>query len=117
MSIQGDIRTALASVASGRVYADAAPDNAPLPLVVYRRTGHFPEMTLNGYAGLTRSAFVFEAWAATKDGAVALAGEVVTAIDAGAGLTIKYREPADADEYESSTDQYVDLVAYSFWHA
>ena len=116
MSIQGDISTALASVASGRVYADAAPDNAPLPLVVYRRSGHFPEMTLNGYAGLTRSAFVFEAWATTKDGAVALAAAVAAAIDAASGLTIKYREPADADEYENTTDQYVDLVGYSFWH-
>ena len=117
MSIQSDIVTALASVAGGRVYPEAAPEDAALPFVIYRRTLYEPVMTLTGYAGATRSAFMFECWATTKAVALSTAAAVQSAIEAAAPITTKYREPASGEDFEPASDQYVEPVAYTFWHA
>jgi hypothetical protein len=117
MTIQTDIITALASVASGKVYPEAAPEDVAVPLVIYRRIAHEPLMTLQGYSGSTRSSFVFECWATTKQGALTLAASVITAIDAASPLTTKYRENVSGEDYESQYDQFVEPVQYSFWHA
>lgn len=116
MSIETDIVTALASVASGRVYPDAAPQDAALPLVIIKRVSSEPLMTLQGYAGLTKSEFSFECWGSTKSSAVSTRDAVFTAIDAAAGLTIKTREQSGSEEYEPNTDQYAEVAQYSFWH-
>jgi hypothetical protein len=117
MSVQSDIKTALAGIASNRVYPAAAPDAAALPHVVYRKAGAEPLMTLQGYAGTTRYTFVFECWARTYAEAITLAEQVRTALEAAAALKPMYREPADADDYEPVVDEFLELVAYSFWHA
>lgn len=117
MSIQSDIKTVLASVAGGRVYPEAAPDNAALPLVVYRKVSSEPLMTLQGYAGTTRFVFVFDCWARTYLEAMSIADSVRTAIEAAAALKPLTREPADPDDYEPAVDQFVEPVLYSFWHA
>lgn len=117
MSIQSDIKTALTGIASNRVYPEAAPDNASLPLVVYRKVSSEPLMTLQGYAGTTRFVFVFDCWARTYQEAMTLADSVRTAIEAAAALKPLTREPADPDDYEPSVDQFVEPVLYSFWHA
>jgi hypothetical protein len=116
MSIQSDIKTALAGIAGNRVYPEAAPENATLPLVVYRKTGAEPLMTLQGYAGMTRFSFVFECWARTYAEAITLADQVRTAIEAAAALKPQYRDFADPDDYEPAVDQFLESVAYSFWH-
>jgi len=117
MSIQSDIKTALAAVASGRVYPEAAPDNAALPFVVYRKVAADPLMTLQGYAGQTRFTIVFDCWARTYAEAITLADQVRTAVEAAAALKPQYREPADPDVYEPSVDQFVEPVVYSIWHS
>lgn len=116
MSLQSDIKTALAGIASNRVYPEAAPDNSTLPLVVYRKSGAEPLMTLSGYAGMTRFTVIFDCWARTYAEAITLAEQVRTALEAAASLKPMYREPADADDYEPAVDQFVESVAYSFWH-
>jgi hypothetical protein len=117
MSIQSDLKTALASVASGRVYTDAAPQDAVLPFVIFRRLSNEPLMLLNGYSGVTRSSFIFESWATTKSAALTTASAVATAIDSAAALNSRFREPISGDDYEPNTDQFVELVQYSFWHS
>lgn len=116
MSLQSDIKTALAGIAGNRVYPEAAPDAASLPLVVYRKAGSEPLMTLQGYAGTTRFTMVFDCWARTYAEAITLADQVRTALEAAAALKPMYREPADADDYEPVVDQFVEPVSYSFWH-
>jgi len=116
VSIQSEIITALASVAGARVYPDLAPQDAALPLVIYKRTAYEPLMKLDGYASLTKSTFMFECWATTKAGSLTLAGQVQTAIEASV-IAVKFREPSTGDEYEVQVDQFVEPIAYSFWHA
>jgi len=123
MTIHSDIVTALAGVASGQVYPDAAPENVEPPLVIYRRLAYDPLMTLQGYAGQARSTFLFECWGkptssiTAKASALALAASVQSAIDGAAGLTIKYREPVSGDQYEVETLELMEPVQYSFWHS
>jgi len=39
MALEASIKTALASVAGGRVYPDTTPDNVTFPCVVYQQVG------------------------------------------------------------------------------
>ena len=114
MTIQSDITTALASVASGRVYPDAAPQDAAMPFVVYRRTAFEPIMTLQGAATNARSTFVFEAYATTLAGALTLAASVVAALVA--AFPGAWREAADGETYEPVIDAFMEPAVYSFWH-
>ncbi len=122
MTIHADIVTALAAVASGNVFPDAAPENVEPPLVIYRRIAYEPLMTLQGYAGIAMSTFLFECWAKPtttttgKAGALALAGQVQAAIDAGT-FTSKWREPVSGDQYDIETSELMEPVQYSFWHS
>ena len=114
MSIQSDITTALAAVASGQVYPDAAPEAVDYPFVVYRRTAFEPIMTLQGPADNARSTFVFESYATTLAGALTLADAVIAAIVA--AFPGAWREAGDAETYEPVVDSFMEPVVYSFWH-
>lgn len=115
MSIQSDIVTALASVASGRVYPQVAPAEAALPFVVYRVLSKNPLGLLTGHGGVTQFSVVFECYAATYAAALTLAGQVATAIEAAATLT-EYREQSPGEEYEPVIDVFMEPVYFGFWH-
>ncbi len=120
MTIYSDIVTALSAVAGGRVYpADDVPEGtgAAQSYVVFRNLAMEPLMTLQGYGGMTRSTFAFECWAPKKAAAIQLASDVRAAIDAASAVPLKYREPCAPDEYQPLSDQFMELVQYSFWHA
>jgi hypothetical protein len=124
VSILSSIKTALdvsgvtSIVGADGVYSDAIPQDKTLPAVVLKRTLFDPVMTLQGPEGTANSVYVFECWASTKSGAIALAGALGTAIEAAAGLSTKYRLPYDGDEqYEPTLDQFCEPVQYSFWHS
>lgn len=116
MSFQSEIVTALASVASGRVYPQMAPADAELPFVVYRVLNKTALGQLNGHSGHTQFSVVFESYAATYAAALTLAAEVTTAIEATATL-ISYREAAPGEEYEPTVDVFMEPVYFGFWHA
>jgi len=116
MTIHSDIVAALASVASGRVYPDAAPQDAVLPFVVYRRVSKEPLNTLYEATGYVRSSFVFDCWATTKAAAITTAAAVVTAIEAAAALNMAFEEPVTGEDYEPAVDQFVEPVQFGFWH-
>lgn len=98
------------------MYANAVPEKTPMPYVVYRKLSTEPLMTLSGYAGMTKSVFVFDSWGETYADAMSTADAVRTAIEAAAGITIKFREPGDPDDYEPAIDSFVEPSLYSFWH-
>lgn len=121
MTILAEIMTALnvsgvTDLVGDGFDVDAAPQDQPLPLIVFRRVGHVELMTLLGAEGTQNSEYVFECWAATKEDALELRDAVVAAVEAAAGLTNKYRLPYDGDEYEETLDQFCEPVKYSFWH-
>lgn len=124
MSIQSDIITALAGVADDKVYpAGEVPDDTEPPFVAYRRTLLEPVMTLQGYAGVSKSTFIFECWGqktdsvSAKQASLTLADEVIAAIDADTTIRTKYREPVSGEEYEPDVLELMEPVQYSFFHA
>jgi hypothetical protein len=117
MSIQSDIVTALAAVAGGRVYPQAAPQDAALPFVVYRRTAYEPVNLLQGAATNARSTFTFECWGTTLDSALTTAAAVVAAVEAAAPLASRFRVDGSGDDYEPVADVFMEPISYSFWHA
>jgi hypothetical protein len=102
VSIQSDIYDALAAanIADGDIYPQAVPE---------------PLMTFAGYAGATKSIFVFECYADSPEEAVTLAGEVRVALEASA--LSPFREPGDPDDHVPSLDVYMEPVLFSFWHS
>lgn len=124
MSIESDVVTALATVAGGNVFpvGEVAEGTLP-PLVAYRCVRRNPIMTLQGYAGITQSIFVFECWGKKTDSKTAkqasldLAADVVAALDAAVGISNKYREPVAGEEYDADVLELMEPVQYSLWHA
>lgn len=117
MSVQGDLLTVLANIANGRVFPEFAPQDVASPFVVIRRTLHEPLMALMGYAGITKSVFVFECYADNKATALTVASEVIDAIDASALIRDKFREPVSGEDFEPETMSMMEPVQYSIWHA
>jgi len=115
MSIQSQIVTALAAVAGGRVYPQAAPQDAAKPFVVYRTAASEPVMTVHGYAGLTRSQFVFDCWAGTALSALDTADAVRVALEIPTLTWV--RETAPENGYSPESDEFSESVTYSFWHS
>lgn len=123
MSIDTTIVTALAAVASGKVYpATGVPQGTVPPFVVYRRVARRELNTLMGVTGDVNSEYVFECWgkrtasANAKATSEALASDVRAAIEASAALTPKYPIDVSAEEYEPETLELMEPVSYGFWH-
>lgn len=114
MSLQSDIITALASVASGNVYPQAAPEKVSLPFVIYRVLSKDTLQMLNGSLDQTNSLVVFECWADDYAEALTVSAAVQAAIE-GSGMTW-YRESAPGEEYQQAVDAYMEPVYYGFWH-
>lgn len=125
MSIESDLITALASVASGKVYPEGAvPEDAVPPLVTYRRTLYEPLMAIEGPYGLIHSEFAIECWAAktattnAKAASLTLAIAVRAAVEASAALKTanRFEIPSSGDQYEPEILEIMEPVFYSFWH-
>lgn len=115
MSIQSDIVTALAGVAGGRVYPQAAPEDAAMPFVIYRRVSQTPLTTLQGFEGNINSVFTFDCYASTYAAALALAADVRSGIEGSAAL-LEYRDAGSGEDYEPVVDAFMEPVSFGFWH-
>ena len=113
-TFQGDLMTALASVASGQVYPQAAPADAAIPFVVYRILGKETIQTINGDVHQTNYTVAFDSWAGDYSSAVTLSNSVAAAIEA--SDLVSYRENSPGEEYEPQVDMYVEPVYYGFWY-
>lgn len=114
MSFQSDLMTALASVASGRVYPQAAPENSLYPLVNYRILNKTPIVTIDGMVHATDFQVVFECWAKTYAQALSTAESVRTAVKASSLSYVPISEPGE--DYEMSADAYMEPVYFEFMH-
>lgn len=114
MSLQSDLITALASVASGRVYPQIAPEGATYPLVNYRVINKEPIVTIDGVVHATDYQVVFECWGATYASALTTAAAVRTAIKASALNYSSIAEPGE--DYDATADSYMEPVYFGFLH-
>lgn len=115
MSFQSDLMTALSAVAGGRIYPQAAPENAAYPLVNYRILNKSPIATIDGVVHATDYQVVFECWAKTYASALSTAESVRAAVIA-SGLNYSPTEEPGED-YEPQVDSYMEPVYYIFLHA
>lgn len=111
MTIKSDVIAIMTGIA---IYPGAAPQDAAKPFVIYKVAPSTPVNTIHGTCPITGSEFIFECWAATALGAETLAASVRSLIDASS--LIKERIPAPEDGYDPDVDEYVEPVAYRFWH-
>lgn len=114
MSLQSDLITALAGVASGRVYPQIAPEGSAYPLVNYKVQNKQPVASIGGTTHATQSDVVFECWGNTYASALATANAVRAAIEASTLTWYPIAEPGD--EYDATADSYMEPVYYGFMH-
>lgn len=114
MSLQSDLMAALTGVVSGRVYAQMAPEDAPMPFVVYRTLEKDPLMNLAGVILSTRYTVVFDCWGASYLDALNTANSIRSAIDANSTLN-SFHVPASGEDYEPAIDAFIEPVHYGFW--
>jgi Protein of unknown function (DUF3168) len=124
MSIQSSIITALEGVVGDEVYEEAAPQDIKLPMVIYVRKSRDPISTLLGATGDVNSEIIFECYAYTKAEALTVAEAVRAAIVAarssflgGTGLLpTQYELTVTTEAYTPDVMEYMEPVAYGFWH-
>jgi hypothetical protein len=117
MTIETDLMTALAAVAGGRVRMNETDEKTARPYVIVRLIDQQPLMTLQGYAGSTKSFFEFESWAETKSSAVTTKLAVQAAIDAVFSTLAGYREDPPESGFDPDSGLHMEPCRYSFWHA
>lgn len=114
MSLQSDLVTALAGVASGRVFPQIAPDGTDYPLVNYRVLNKQPVASTDGITHATQYDVVFECWGATYASALATAAAVRAAI--AASLLTFYPIAEPGEDYDAAADSYMEPVYFGFMH-
>lgn len=120
MSVESELTAVLKPIAP--VFPDAVRDGKTLPpLLIYRRTRFEPLNVLSGSAGMSKSTFVIECWAASepsisaKKSALALAKAVSDAMEADTTLE-SVRVPVHGEEFEPETLEIMEPIAYAIWH-
>ncbi len=96
------------------VYPKAAKQNAPLPFTTYRAIEDEPLNVLSGFAGITRTDFIFESWALTQEDANT-ARDAVAASVHGAGLN-SYQLPGGEAGFDEALNAHMAPCAFSIWH-
>jgi len=76
----------LKNLASGKVYASRAPDDAVAPYIILQRESSERWRSLNGPSGIAQATIQIDVYADTAYGAEGLAGDVETILDGYRGL-------------------------------
>ena len=120
MSLQSDIVTSLAGVASGKVFPQFVNADIDPPFVVYRIASKDPLQTIDGTIHQRNSTAVFECYAENYNDALTLATSVRSAIENSAslnsGTVVQYEDTAPGEDYLPSVDIFMEPVYYGFWH-
>ena len=96
-------------------HPQGASQDAKKPFVIYSRTSE-PIMTIHGYAGITRHDVIFECWANRKRDASAIALALRNRITSTAAGLVWEEILAPEDDYAPDTDEFIEYVAFRFWH-
>src|SRR5688572_10556499 len=116
MTIRDDIIAAMKTAGADAFYHEA-PQHATQPFIVFKQAESEPLNTLDGYAGITRTAFVFDAWAQTPEEAEALRDLAVTTILANTGSLANHASlPAGENAKDTDTNSYMETCSFSIWH-
>lgn len=113
MAVEGDIRTSLADLVSGRCWPLLAPLNAQAPYITYQVISMVPDMTLKGPNGLKNSRVQIDCVADTYPEVKALAIEVSDTLDTDFVQVVML---GGHDTYDEESKRYGFSQDFSFWH-
>lgn len=122
MSIAADLKTALGSLTLATYWPNYAPEGTDVPVAIGVCDSYDPIMTLQGPEGTANSIYTVQCWGrktattTAKSSALAIAAEVVAAIEA-SNIKLRYRLGVSAEEFAEETLQVMEPIRYSFWHA
>ena len=116
MTVEQAIRTALTSVAGGRVYNGRPPENVELPYVGFTRTGESPQFDMAGtrMGGISQYRFQFDIVADDLDVARGIAAALESALLASSAV-----DAVPLNSFESVEDEPISAVfvqEFSIWH-
>lgn len=98
-TVERGIYQLLSSLASGRVYAMRAPQNATAPFVVFQRTSSERWRSINAPSGIAQALIQVDAYSETYYGAKDLGASIETILDGYAG-TVAYGTNSPQDTVE-----------------
>lgn len=110
---------AVSALVSGRIYPQAAPQNAELPYAIFSVIGRQADIAHSGVTGCDRWVFSVEASAATYEGAKALAAAIrgvltTTAVKTGIGVILPDDEFDSVTFRDGAGDSRIHTVAQQF---
>jgi hypothetical protein len=115
MGIEASIKTALASVAGGRVYPDTPPDNPTFPCIVYQQVGGDVINPLECTdPNLDNARIQVWVWAKTRLEASSVMRQARIALT---GSLKAFALGAPVSEYQSDTKLYGSRTDFSIWYA
>jgi len=112
LAVEGDLKTLLGTLVSGRCYPLVAPDLTPTPYIVYSVISNIPQTTLDGPTGTENRRVQFDVWGDTYGAVKALE---VTVKSTMAASVIRNLPLSTMDMYESETKLYRVTMDYSIW--
>jgi hypothetical protein len=114
MTIEASIKTALASVAGGRVYPDVTPDNKTFPLVIYQQVGGDVLNPLDGAdPNMDHARVQFWVWSKTRLEASSVMRQVRVALTSGALKAYAYSAPIS--QYDDTLKLYGARCDFGIW--
>jgi hypothetical protein len=125
--IESELRTYLlaqsgiAALIGTRVYPMKLPQSPTLPAITYQRVSGSRVQSLTGPSGMAHPRIQVDCWAASYDGAKALAAEVQDDLDGYRGTMGTTRVGGvivygDRDWYEPDVDIYRVTIDITIWH-
>lgn len=113
MSIETDLAKLLRD-AGVQAFLQSVPQDVARPFTVIRTADSEPLMTLDGYAGITRTDFVFDSWADSATDAISQRNAVLAAIR-GSNLN-QSQLPSGDNAFDDRAAEYLEACAFSIWH-
>jgi hypothetical protein len=115
VGIEASIKTALVSVAGGRVYPDVPPDNPTFPLIVYQQVGGDVINPLECTdPNLDNARIQVWVWSKTRLEASSVMRQVRVALT---GSLKAFALGAPVSDYQSDTKLYGSRTDFSIWYA
>jgi len=115
MGLEASIKTTLASIAGGRVYPDAPPDNPVYPCVIYQQVGGDVLNPLDcSDPGMDHARVQIWVWSKTRLEASSVMRQVRIALT---GTLKAYAYAAPVSEYQDALKLYGARTDFGVWYA
>lgn len=112
MAVEGDLKTLLGTLVSGRCFPLVAPDGTPVPYIVYSVVSNVPQVSLDGPIGTENRRTQFDLYDATYGGVKALESTVKSTMAASSIVNVPL---STMDLHEPETNLFRVTMDFSIW--